>query len=136
ASDSDASRSSSPVLSQQRHGFQQLPSDADSLGAGHHLEPARAADEISVGNLVSMIRSISSASYDMVEEDDDYDEPAIEPKSNSSRRGPPPIETATTTAAASPIESLMQSRSASCNVSPDEPPLRSPASYKPVPLSH
>lgn len=136
ASDSDASRSSSPVLSQQRHGFQQLPSDADSLGAGHHLEPARAADEISVGNLVSMIRSISSASYDMVEEDDDYDEPAIEPKSNSSRRGPPPIETATTTAAASPNESLMQSRSASCNVSPDEPPLRSPASDKPVPLSH
>lgn len=135
ASDSDASRSSSPALSQQRHGFQQLPSDADSLGAGNHLEPARAADDISVGNLVSMIRSMSSASYDMVEEDDDYEQP-IEPESNSSRRGPPPIDTATINAAASPNESQFQSRSASCNVSPDEPTLRSPASDKPVPLSH
>lgn len=136
ASDSDASRSSSPVLSQQRHGFQQLPSDADSLGAGHHLEPARAADDISVGDLVSMIRSISSASYDMVEEDDDYEEPTIEPKSNSSHRGLPPIDTATTIAAASPNESQIQPRSTPCNVSPDEPPLRSPVSDKPVPLSH
>jgi len=135
ASDSDASRSSSPALSQQRHGFQQLPSDADSLGAGNHLEPARAADDISVGNLVSMIRLMSSASYDMVEEDDDYEQP-IESESNSSRRGPPSIDTATINAAASPNESQFQSRSASCNVSPDEPTLRSPASDKPVPLSH
>lgn len=135
ASDSDASRPPSPALSQQRHGFQQLPLDADSLGAGSHLEPARAADDVSVGDLVSMIRSISPASYDIVEEDDDYEEP-IEPKSNSPRRAPPPIDTTTITAAANPNIGQSQSRSASSNVSPDEPTLRSPISDTPVPLSH
>lgn len=128
--DSDPSRSPSPQTSSQRHRFQQLPLDADSLGAGD-LEPARAADDISVGRLVSMIRTMSSTSYDMVEEDD-YEE-VIEPKSNSSpRAAPPPIDTTTATNTASDN----QPPSASFVASPDQPALQSPTSGHAVPLNH
>ncbi|RAL17490.1 uncharacterized protein BO97DRAFT_402052 [Aspergillus homomorphus CBS 101889] len=120
ASDSD------DQLQSQHHGasFQQLPLDVDHIGAGSHLQPARSAESSSIGRLGSMIRSITSTSYDMVEDDDyelpaDHFSPTQSPK--SSRRVPPLDTTATT------IES-----------SPSEPPLRSPisASGEPIPLNH
>lgn len=130
ATGSDPSRCPSLQTSSQCHGFQQLPLDAGSLGAGD-LELARAADDISVGCLVSMIRTMSSTSYDMVEEDD-YEE-AVEPKSNSSSRcAPPPIDTMTATKTASDN----QPPSASFVASPDQPALQSPTSDHPVPLNH
>ena len=131
ASDSDASRSPSPKASPQRHGFEKLSLDVDNLGEnGSKLEPARGADDRSVGHFVSMIRSMSSTSYDMVE-DDDYE--VVEPKSNNPRRGPPPIDT--TTANNKTVHDK-QPQSASSGPPPEEPPLRTPISDHPVPLSH
>lgn len=131
ASDSDASRSPSPKASPQHHGFEKVPLDVDNLGGnGSNLEPAKAADDMSVGHLVSMIRSMSSTSYDMVE-DDDYE--TVEPKSNSPRRGPPPIDT--TTAIKKSVDDK-QPQSASSVPPPEEPPLRTPVSDHTVPLSH
>ena len=132
ATDSDTSRSPSPKASPQHHGFEQLPLDVDNLGGNDSkFEPARAADDISVGNLISKIRSMGSTSYDMVEEDDDYE--VIEPKSHSPCRGPPPIDT--TTAIKKTVDNK-QPRSASSVSPPEEPALRTPISDHTVPLSH
>ncbi|KAE8144453.1 hypothetical protein BDV25DRAFT_166812 [Aspergillus avenaceus] len=115
ATDSDASRSPSPSP---QKSFKQLPLDADHLGGSSYLRPALSAEDSSIGRLGSMIRSMTSTSYDMVE-DDDYDiaDPPADRISNSPRRVAPldPIATH----AASP-----------------EPPLRSPVTDKPTPLSH
>ena len=148
--------SPSPQTTSQQNGFQQVSSDAaedQDQGTNGYFHTARADGHISVGDLVSMIRSMSSASYDMVDGDedgegegDDYgggsdneqeeeeeegEEEATRPKSNSPRRAPPRIDT---TAA---IASNKQPQSAPVGVSPeDEPALRSPISDRPVPLSH
>ncbi|RAH71477.1 uncharacterized protein BO66DRAFT_390700 [Aspergillus aculeatinus CBS 121060] len=126
ASDSDDQHSRSPSLQSQHHdaSFQPLPLDVDHIGAGNYLQPARSAESSSIGGLGSMIRSITSTSYDMVE-DDDYELPADHSSSSaaqspkSSRRVPPLDTTATTIAS-----------------SPSEPPLRSPISGEPIPLNH
>ncbi|KAJ6129755.1 hypothetical protein N7512_002535 [Penicillium capsulatum] len=102
-SDSDASRSPSP----RDHTFQPLQ-DADHLG---HLETARTTDTAGLG-LGSLIRSMTSTSYDVVE-DDDYDADHREDPHTV-----PPPDTAVARHASPP------------------PPLRSAPSDTPVPLSH
>lgn len=108
-----ASRSPSPT----GHAFSQLPLDTDHIGGGSHLEPARTAHSDSFGQLGSMIRSMTSNSYDVVE-DDDYDADPSPERSNSLRRVPP-LNTAVARQHSSP-----------------EPPLHSACSDLPVPLSH
>lgn len=110
ASNSSASASRSP--SPAGHAFEQLPLDTDHIGGGSHLEPARSADGFDLG---SMIRSMTSTSYDMVE-DDDYD--ADPPRRSDSIRRVPPLNTAVTR-----------------QQSPG-PPLHSACSEVSVPLSH
>lgn len=117
-SDSDDSRASSPHR-KRRPSFHQLPLDHDHIGGSSYLEPARSTEDSGMGRLGSMIRSITSTSYDMVEEDD-YDD---QRRSNSLRRvPPPPLDTSTAAVAHHPDS--------------PEPPLRSPISDDPVPLSH
>lgn len=143
AADSTPSHSPSPQPLSQRNGFQQLPPDAaEDLGTDGHLQPARPEGDISVGHLVSMIRSMSSASYDMVDDEDIEDdgdnnnnnnsEEAVVPKSNAPRRAPPPIDTSTA------VAGNQQPQSAPVGTSPDDEksPLRSFISDHPVPLSH
>ncbi|KAI9932977.1 hypothetical protein MW887_009231 [Aspergillus wentii] len=117
ATDSDGSRSPSP-----KHGFQQLPLDVDHMGGGSFLETARTAEDSSMSGFGSMIRSMTSASYEMVEEDDYEEVMADHPNRRSdnatSLRRVPPLDT-TAKLAPSP-----------------EPPLRTPISDQPVPLSH
>lgn len=110
---SDVSRISSPT-----HGtFQQLR-DADHLGGGTHLASARIDNKPSVGgHLNSMIRSMTSTSYDVVEADDYDVDPSPERRLSSLRRIPP-LNTAIAQHS-SPV-----------------PPLRSASSDIPIPLSH
>ncbi|KAJ5353236.1 hypothetical protein N7452_002210 [Penicillium brevicompactum] len=110
ASNSSASASRSP--SPAGHAFEQLPLDTDHIGGGSHLQPAKTADSF---GLESMIRSMTSNSYDMVE-DDDYD--ADHRRSDSLRRVPP-LNTAVAR-----------------QYSPLESPLPSAHSEASVPLSH
>ncbi|KAJ5762213.1 uncharacterized protein N7511_005595 [Penicillium nucicola] len=108
-----ASRSPSPTHG---HAFEQLPLDTDNIGGGSHLETAKTSDNSSFGPLGSMIRSMTSASYDVVE-DDDYDaDPS--PERSSSLRRIPPLNTAI------------------AQHSQPEPPLHSACSDISVPLSH
>ncbi|PYH96466.1 hypothetical protein BO71DRAFT_397081 [Aspergillus ellipticus CBS 707.79] len=126
--DSDHSRS--PSLHSQHHGaFQQLPADADQIGAGPYLQPAQSHDDSGIKRLGSMIRSMTSTSYDMVE-DDDYDLPvaAADPaptQTSNSPRFVPPLETVPDT-----------SRATTTSASPPEPILQSPVADHPIPLSH
>ncbi|OOF98082.1 hypothetical protein ASPCADRAFT_205343 [Aspergillus carbonarius ITEM 5010] len=120
ATDSDHSRSPSPHP--QHNGlFEQLPLDADHIGAGSYLQPAKSsAEDSGIKRLGSMIRSMTSTSYDMVEEDD-YELPA-DPSANHSSNSPryvPPLETVPQTSSMTP-----------------EPTLRTPVTDQPVPLSH
>ncbi|KAJ5138586.1 uncharacterized protein N7515_003434 [Penicillium bovifimosum] len=109
---SSASRSPSPTHG---HAFERLPLDTDHIGGGSHLEPAQTTDKSTFG-LGSMIRSIASTNYDVVE-DDEYDaDPAPEEQSTSHQI--PPLNTRV-----------------SRHSSP-EPPLHSACSDVPVPLSH
>ncbi|KAJ5544842.1 hypothetical protein N7535_006771 [Penicillium sp. DV-2018c] len=113
-SSASASRSPSPAHG---HAFEQLPLDTDHIGGGSHLEPAQTTGNSTLGRLGSMIRSIPSTNYDVVEEDDDYDaDPIPEEQSNSHQI--PPLNT-----------------TVSRHSSP-EPPLHSACSDVPVPLSH
>ncbi|KAJ5823359.1 hypothetical protein N7447_005699 [Penicillium robsamsonii] len=111
-SSASASRSPSPAHG---HAFEQLPLDTDHIGGGSHLEVAKTTDNPSFGQLGSMIRSMTSTSYDVVE-DDDYDADPPPERSNSLR-----ILPLNTTVPQHP--------------SPD-PPLHSACSEAPVPLSH
>ncbi|KAJ5206080.1 hypothetical protein N7491_003300 [Penicillium cf. griseofulvum] len=114
ASVSSGSASPSPSPTQ-GHAFEQLPLDTDHIGGGSHLEIAK-TENPSLGQLGSMIRSMTSTSYDMVE-DDDYDaDPSLEERSNSLRIAP--LNTTVPRPA-----------------SPDRP-LHSSCSEVPVPLSH
>lgn len=112
-SSASVSRSPSPAHG---HAFEQLPLDTDHIGGGSHLETAKTADNSSFSQLGSMIRSMTSTSYDVVE-DDDYDaDHSPEERSNSLHI--PPLNTSTTR-----------------NASP-ETPIHSACSEVPVPLSH
>lgn len=112
-SSASASRSPSPAHG---HAFEQLPLDTDHIGGGSHLEAAKTTENPSFSQLGSMIRSMTSTSYDMVE-DDDYDAGhSPEERSNSLRI--PPLNT-----------------SVARHSSP-ETPIRSASSEVPVPLSH
>ncbi|GIK03200.1 hypothetical protein Aspvir_007269 [Aspergillus viridinutans] len=121
ATDSDASRSPSPQ-SQQRPTFQQLPLGTDHIGGGSYLQPAKTAEDTGIGSLSSMLRSMTSTSYDMVEEDD-YEETNLsaDRRSDYLRRVIPPLDTTS--------KPQVQTDS-------DEPPLRTPITDTPVPLSH
>ncbi|KAJ5972139.1 uncharacterized protein N7479_002057 [Penicillium vulpinum] len=115
ASVSSASVSPMPSPAHE-HAFQQLPLDTDHIGGGSHLEIAKTEDNSGFGQLGSIIRSMTSTSYDVVE-DDDYDaDPPAEERSNSLRI--PPLNTN----AARP--------------SSPERPLHSACSEVSVPLSH
>ncbi|KAF9888022.1 hypothetical protein FE257_009412 [Aspergillus nanangensis] len=122
ATDSDDSHSSSPRREQS---FQQLALDHDHMGGSTYLEPAKNTEDSGVGQLESMIRSMTSASYDMVEEDDYEvaDHPSTQRRSNSLRRPPPPLDTTITTTTATHPAS-------------PEATLRTPITDQPVPLSH
>ncbi|KAB8232325.1 uncharacterized protein BDW43DRAFT_112919 [Aspergillus alliaceus] len=114
ATDSDASLGSSPHKST----FQQLPLDGDHIGGGNYLQPAKSAEDSSIGRLGSLIRSMTSTSYDMVEEDDyDIADPPTDRRSNSLRR-------------LAPLDTR------AVHVGSPEPPLRSPITDTPTPLSH
>ncbi|KAL2823898.1 hypothetical protein BDW59DRAFT_148173 [Aspergillus cavernicola] len=67
ASDSDDSRGPSPQPRRHPASFEQLPLDTD---AGTNLQRAKTDEDNVVRSLGSMIRSMTAASYDMVEEDD------------------------------------------------------------------
>lgn len=109
-SGSDLSRSPSPA-----HGtFQQLH-DADHLD-GSLLASAQTADKAGL-DLASMIRSMTSTSYDVVE-DDDYDADPSPDQRSSSLRAIPPLNTAI------------------ARHSSPEPPLHSASSDIPPPLNH
>jgi hypothetical protein len=112
-SSASASRTPSPAHG---HVFEQLPLDTDHIGGGSHLEAAKTTDNPSFNQLGSMIRSMTSTSYDVVE-DDDYDaDPSPEERSNSLRI--PPLNTTV------------------ARHSPPEPPIHSACSEASVPLSH
>ncbi|KAL4990652.1 hypothetical protein BDW68DRAFT_154166 [Aspergillus falconensis] len=66
-SDSDDSRGPSP---QPHAPFEQLPLDASHIGAGKHLQRAETEEGSGFRRLGSMVRSIKTTSYDMVEADD------------------------------------------------------------------
>ncbi|CAI7568797.1 unnamed protein product [Penicillium glandicola] len=109
-----SSASASPMPSPAQHAFEQLPLDTDHIGGGSHLETVKTEDN-TFGQLGSMIRSMTSTSYDVVE-DDDYDaDPSPEERSNSLRI--PPLNT-------------------TARHSSPEPPFHSACSEVPVPLSH
>ncbi|KAL4742542.1 hypothetical protein BDV11DRAFT_180619 [Aspergillus similis] len=89
-SDSDDSRGPSP----QAHApFEQLPLDADHIGAGKHLQRAETDENNGFRSLGSLVRSLTTTSYDMVEADDyevvaDHPSPTG-PDSNSPSSLPP-----------------------------------------------
>ncbi|OQE24531.1 hypothetical protein PENSTE_c007G05223 [Penicillium steckii] len=109
-SSSDLSRSPSPT-----HGtFQQLHA-ADHL-EGSQLASAQTSDKAGL-DLASMIRSMTSTSYDVVE-DDDYDADPSHDQPSNSLRAIPPLNTAI------------------ARHSSPEPPLHSASSDIPPPLNH
>lgn len=114
ASNSSASVSRSPSPPN-GNAFKQLPLDTDHIGAGSHLETAKTTD--TTFDLGSMIRSMTSTSYDMVE-DDDYEADPSSERLNSLRRIPP-LNTTVARQHSSP-----------------EPLLHSACSDVPIPLSH
>ncbi|KAL1999680.1 hypothetical protein VTN02DRAFT_4182 [Thermoascus thermophilus] len=90
---SSSNASESPPQSPTHNAFQPITLDLDNLGGRSFMETARTTEESSgVGRLGSMIRSLTSTSYDMVE-DDDYDVVPADPdqEKRSSSRQPEPI---------------------------------------------
>ncbi|EAW10598.1 uncharacterized protein ACLA_050700 [Aspergillus clavatus NRRL 1] len=121
ATDSDASRSPSPH-SQDGHKFEQLPLDTDHIGGGNCMQPAKSAEDTDSGGLGSVLRSITSTNYDIVEEDDyEETEPPANERANSLRRTIPPLDTTPRSPAQPDAE---------------EPAVRTPINDHPVPLSH
>lgn len=112
-SGSDTSRNSSPVHSSFHH-----LRDADPLGGGSYLETAKPDDKPGLAQLSSMISSMTSTSYDVVEADDYDVDPSLERRSSSLRRMIPPLKTAV------------------ARHSSPEPPLRSASGDLPLPLNH
>ncbi|KAL4945389.1 hypothetical protein BDV06DRAFT_184805 [Aspergillus oleicola] len=122
-SDSDESRAPSPQPHTSNPApFEQLPLDIDNLGSGSNLQRAEAAEpDNGFRSLGSMIRSMTAASYDTVEEDDYEVGRLAGPGSNSpsspdiSSRHPPAPD-------AAPTE--------------DRAELRTPTTEHSIPLSH
>ncbi|KAL6232606.1 hypothetical protein BDW75DRAFT_217450 [Aspergillus navahoensis] len=88
-SDSDDSRGPSP---QPHAPFERLPLDADHLGAGKHLQRAATEENNGFRSLGSMVRSLTTTSYDMVEADDYEvvaDHPSPTGPDSNSPSGPP-----------------------------------------------
>lgn len=128
ASSSNASESPSP--SPKHNVFQPITLDLDNLGGGSFMETARTTEESSsVGRLGSMIRSLTSTSYDMVE-DDDYDVVPADPdqEKRSSTRQTEPISKHD-----GPTADPQPPRSPSPEL---EPVVRTPSSGRPVALRH
>lgn len=122
ASSSEAS--DSPPSSPSRDEFQPISLEHDNLGGGSFMETARTSEDSAVRRLGSMIRSLKSPSYDMVE-DDDYDEVPADPDQHqrSSTRQAEPV---------SQNDGPAPPRSAS-----PEPVVRTPSSgARPVTLRH
>lgn len=111
-SGSDSSHSSSPVP----NSFHQLR-DADHLGGGSYLETARTDDQPSLPQLSSMIGSMTSTNYDVIDADDYGVDPSLGRGSNSLCRIP------------------VLNTAIARQTTPD-PPLRSASSDAPVPLNH
>ncbi|KAL4976678.1 hypothetical protein BDW66DRAFT_134556 [Aspergillus desertorum] len=91
-SDSDDSRGPSP---QPHAPFEQLPLDADHIGAGKHLQLAETEENNVFRSLGSMVRSLTTTSYDMVEADDYEvvaDRPSPKGPDSNSPSSPPPTD--------------------------------------------
>ncbi|KAL4999726.1 hypothetical protein BDV10DRAFT_164214 [Aspergillus recurvatus] len=91
-SDSDDSRGPSP---QPHAPFEQLPLDADHIGAGKHLQRAETEENNGFRSLGSMVRSLTTTSYDMVEADDYEvvaDHPSPTGPDSNSPSSPPPTD--------------------------------------------
>ncbi|KAL1846545.1 hypothetical protein Plec18170_009124 [Paecilomyces lecythidis] len=87
ASNATSSNSGSPPPSPSKNdAFRQVSLDVDNLGGRRFLEASQTEQGSSSGRLGSMIRSITSTSYDMLE-DDDY-EAADLPDQRSNQSGP------------------------------------------------
>ncbi|KAL3479130.1 hypothetical protein BJX99DRAFT_223144 [Aspergillus californicus] len=122
ASDSDDSRSPSPQPSRHPASFQPLSSDIDNIGAGGHLQRAETNQNNGIRSLGSMIRSMTAASYDMVEEDDyEVAAPPTGPDFNSP---------------SSPDISLRYPPASAAAPTDDCAELRTPTTEHSVPLSH
>lgn len=109
-SGSDASRSPSPTRTFHAH-------DTDTGLGLNHQEAARIDDNPGLGRLGSLLQSMSSTSYDIVEADD-YDVDPSLARQSSNRRSIPPLNTTV------------------ARHSSSETPLRSASSDLPTPLSH
>ncbi|EEH40753.2 hypothetical protein PAAG_02729 [Paracoccidioides lutzii Pb01] len=140
ASDASASdRSESPLPPSNNLPFQKISLDVHNLGGGAFMSPANMGDEASPTSLSSVIKSLAatSASYDMLEEDDYTAAADLENspahidslpsssqshlKSNNNTNG---------------ISSNRSSKNTASPVSPDEPIIQSSVSGRPVPLRH
>ncbi|KAL2819427.1 hypothetical protein BJX63DRAFT_9015 [Aspergillus granulosus] len=137
ASDSDDSRGPSPQPPGHPASFKQLPLDADNIGAGNYLQRAKTdpPEDSGLGRLGSMIRSMTTTSYDMVEEDD-YEviadpHPPTGPGLNSASS--PNVSPCRPPASAAPAPPAPVP-----DVSPteDRAELRTPITENSVPLSH
>ncbi|KAL4782848.1 hypothetical protein BJX76DRAFT_331644 [Aspergillus varians] len=123
ASDSDESRGPSPQPHAYPASFERLPLDADHMGAGRQLQPAQMGEANGIRSLGSMIRSMTAASYDTVEEDD-YEivaVPPTEPDFNS---------------ASSPNISPHHPPAPDAGPTDDRAELRTPTTEHSIPLSH
>ncbi|KAJ9257571.1 hypothetical protein DTO212C5_8856 [Paecilomyces variotii] len=89
ASNATSSNAGSPPPSPSKHdAFQPVSLDVDNLGGGRFLEASQTEQGSSSSRLGSMIRSITSNSYDMLD-DDDYEAADLpDQRSNSHQSGP------------------------------------------------
>lgn len=116
ATHSDASRGPSP----QTHptdAFQQLSLHTENT-AGNQMEPAGATSDFGLGHLDSLMRSMADTSYDLLE-GDDYE------AADSCRRS-----------GSLHLASHLETTARSINSASRDPPLHSPSTDHPVPLSH
>ncbi|KAL4882004.1 hypothetical protein BJY04DRAFT_187837 [Aspergillus karnatakaensis] len=125
ASDSEDSRGPSPQPHHHLATFEQLPLDADNIGGGRYLQRAKTDEDNGNGvrSLGSMIRSMTAASYDMVEEDD-YEVVAA-PPTGSGLNSP-----------SSPNVSPRRAAAPDAGPTEDRAELRTPTTDHSVPLSH
>ncbi|KAL4867005.1 hypothetical protein BDV12DRAFT_172018 [Aspergillus spectabilis] len=123
ASDSEESRGPSPQPLRHPASFEQLPLDADNIGAGRYLQRAKTDEDHGVRSLGSMIRSMTAVSYDMVEEDD-YEVVAA-PPTGSGLNSP-----------SSPNVSPRRPAAPDAAPTEDRAELRTPTTEHSVPLSH
>ncbi|KAL5336769.1 hypothetical protein BJX70DRAFT_262949 [Aspergillus crustosus] len=123
ASDSEDSRGPSPQPHRHPASFEQLPLDADNIGAGSYLQRAKTDEDNGVRSLGSIIRSMTAASYDMVEEDD-YEVVAA-PPTGSDLNSP-----------SSPSVSPRHPAAPDAAPTEDRAELQTPTTEHSVPLSH